>query len=304
MFKRWMMLGLLFALVGANGAEPAALGPNEPECPKGGSDKADVVYKSDGAIKRTFQNKLAGLLKAGETVDPETLVEQLGRTGRLKVNLLPAGTAVKSPAGIYRDHKQGVVTVGYLYLCGKCDKQHLGCATGFVLSTNGIVATNYHLIDGEKQRLALGVMTGGGEVYAIREILAADKEGDVALVKIDAEGLAPLALAANEPVGSEVAVLSHPAGRFYTLTDGIISRYSRRMVNGKPEVEMGITADFARGSSGGPVFNNRGAVVGMVKSTRSIYYTRENGADTKLQMVVKTCVPAETILALYENNGQ
>lgn len=300
MLKRLSMLGVFIGVVTVSGAETVAAKPGEPVCPKESADQVAVVYQSDMAIKLAFRDKLTEMLEQGETVDPETLIEQLARTERLKVNLPPAGTDLKSASEVYRDHKQSVVTVGYLFLCGNCDKLHLGCATGFVVSTNGIVATNYHVIGSEKERRVVGVMTANGDVYDIREVLVADKEGDVALVKIDAEGLMPLALAGNEPVGSEVTVLSHPDGRFYTLTKGIISRYAPRLVNGESELEMEITADFARGSSGGPVFNSRGAAVGMVKSTRSIYYKRENGVNTKLQMVTKTCVPAETILALVE----
>jgi S1-C subfamily serine protease len=61
---------------------------------------------------------------------------------------------------------------------------------------------------------------------------------------------------------------------------------------------MAITADYAKGSSGGPVLNARGEVVGMVSSTNSIYYTREKGQNQNLQMVIKSCVPVGAISKL------
>ena len=61
---------------------------------------------------------------------------------------------------------------------------------------------------------------------------------------------------------------------------------------------MAVTADFARGSSGAPVFNEFGNVVGMVTRTHSIYYNNEGGPDDKLQMVVKYCIPGKSILKL------
>ena len=61
---------------------------------------------------------------------------------------------------------------------------------------------------------------------------------------------------------------------------------------------IGITADFARGSSGAPVLNEAGAVVAVAQSTRSIYYDEKEGRPENLQMVVKQCVPARYVREL------
>ena len=64
---------------------------------------------------------------------------------------------------------------------------------------------------------------------------------------------------------------------------------------------MSITADYARGSSGGPVLNEHGAVVGMVCSTRTTYYgTKGKDKDDDVQMIVKFCIPGESIRALLK----
>jgi S1-C subfamily serine protease len=297
MLKRWGWLGLFLGALAIHGAVPGAVQTSEIGCPE--EDDEKVVYESDRSIRMAFQKRLLEFKEAGAFTDPETLREQLGRTQRVRVDLPEAATDEKSASGIYRDHKRSVVAVGNLYLCDKCDKEHFSCATGFVVSTNGIVATNYHVIETEG-RIILGVMTADGSVHGVMETLAADKAGDVALIRINAEGLTALPLATDEPVGSEVSVISHPSGRFYSMTQGIISRYTRKTNHGASVLEMEITADFARGSSGGPVFNDRGHVVGMVKSTNNIYYSREEGVDSKPQMVIKNCVPAETILGLIQ----
>ena len=62
-----------------------------------------------------------------------------------------------------------------------------------------------------------------------------------------------------------------------------------------------ITADYARGSSGGPLLNDAGEVIGMVASTHSVYYNQsEDGTHQNLQMVWKQCVPVENIRGLIE----
>ena len=64
--------------------------------------------------------------------------------------------------------------------------------------------------------------------------------------------------------------------------------------------QVSITADYARGSSGGPVLNDRGEVIGIVKSTQPIFYRMTNGKGENLQMVVKQCIPSASILQLID----
>jgi len=63
---------------------------------------------------------------------------------------------------------------------------------------------------------------------------------------------------------------------------------------------MAVTADFARGSSGGPAFNDCGNVVGFVCSTSSVYYKVGQGRKDDLQMVFKNCVTAASVLKLIK----
>jgi len=114
----------------------------------------------------------------------------------------------------------------------------------------------------------MAVMTVDGRVFLVDEVLAADPIHDVAAIRLrDACGLAVAPVSRDEPVGNPVSVISHPRRHFFTLTSGYVSRYS---MGEQTNVVMNITADYAVGSSGGPVFNNRGDVVGLVSSTTSI----------------------------------
>ena len=100
------------------------------------------------------------------------------------------------------------------------------------------------------------------------------------------------------PIGSSVSVISHPGQRYYCYTSGVVSRYTQLRSKEGPAKAMTITADFARGSSGAPVMNDSGEVIGVVRSTESLYYKVEKGQQKNLQMVFKTCIPATSLLKL------
>jgi S1-C subfamily serine protease len=162
--------------------------------------------------------------------------------------------------------------------------------------------TNYHVAANESNH-TLVVMTRSGDVYAVKEVLAASHADDLAILALDAPDadFQPLALSSDAPVGAAVSVISHPDGRFFTMTRGIVSRYFRRRAGGHETTMVAVTADFARGSSGCPVIDDRGAVVALVASTVSVYYNESHERQENLQMVFKQCVPAASVLRLVES---
>ncbi len=259
-------------------------------------EQADAVV-DDRDITRRFTWGLEKLLEDGRSSPQAKLIKQLERK-RCRLRLPKLVTSRRmSPPEIYRRRRSGVLIVGALYKCSKCPKWHASVAAGIALTPGGVIATNYHVVKAD-DRKGMGAMTAEGKVYPVREVLAADAANDVAILKLDGARLAPLPLAVDEPVGSPVTVISHPAKQFYTLTTGVICRYVVHRYGGKDVRRLAISADFARGSSGAPVFNDRGAVVGMVISTRSIYARKEDGEHQNLQMVSKYGAPAGAIQEL------
>jgi S1-C subfamily serine protease len=119
----------------------------------------------------------------------------------------------------------------------------------------------------------------------------------VAIARVDFESSPAIPLQAHAPVGSPIRLISHPDRHYYMYTQGHVARYSRRQRRSGTESRMAVTADFAKGSSGGPVLNAQGNVVGMVCSTHSIYYEPD---QKHLQMVLKLCIPAAEILKLVD----
>ena len=186
--------------------------------------------------------------------------------------------------------------VARLYKCGHCTNWHSGSATGFPLTKDGIFATNYHVLE-QTDGKTLAVMDTKGNIYPVTQVLAADKDSDVAIVRAKGAKFRPLPLGESAKIGSNVHVISHPDGMFYYYSKGMVSLYDT--MKGKPRTQwMAISADYARGSSGAPVLNDSGEVVGMVASTVTIHY--EKRKMTNPQMVVGLCAPVDAIRELIE----
>ncbi|MEX0777801.1 MAG: redoxin domain-containing protein [Phycisphaeraceae bacterium] len=241
------------------------------------------------------------LMREKKLVPGEQLAQQLKRVAASPTATPVTGFPVADAAAARVEDLSAAGRRGTLVLAELEHDQESGQvaawpASGFVVSASGLAITNYHVLE-----VAAGpgliAMTGDGRVVAIRSVLAASREYDIALVQLDGQDFTPLAIAPRAAVGSGVAVLSHPDGRFYCLTQGAVARYSMASrEEGLVRVAtMEVTADYARGSSGGPVLNAAAQVVGMVAATASVYYDDEYG---DLQMVVKECVPSEQILQI------
>ncbi len=251
----------------------------------------------DKAIHDRMTAELTAL-QAAETATPvATLIEQLART-RHELDLPEAASEKQTPAELYESLRSGVVLIGSLFKCEKCKNWHLSLATGFVLTASGAVATNYHVVNDAKH-VAMGAMTSDGKVYAVTEVLAADEAEDVAVLQLDGEGFSPIPLGEAAPVGTPVTVIGHPHNHFWSLTTGHVSRYAVAMKEKQRVTRLIITADYAQGSSGSPVLDDRGAVIGIAASTQSVH-AEAHGEDKtpNLQMVVKECVGVEALRRL------
>ena len=140
----------------------------------------------DVGLKARFQKGLEGLVEGKDTPSLEELNRQLSRK-QTKVDA-PAKKSGKFPSHeLYGRCKSSVLMIGRIYKCDKCTRWHVGSASAFAISSDGIIATNYHVIE-EKDGAALGAMDLSGKTYAVTEVLAASKADDVAILRLkDAE---------------------------------------------------------------------------------------------------------------------
>jgi serine protease Do len=134
-----------------------------------------------------------------------------------------------------------------------------GVGSGFIISADGYVMTNAHVVDSADEVYV--TLTDKREFKA--KIIGADKNSDVAIVKIDGASLPFLTMGASDKikVGEWVIAIGSPFGLDNTVTAGIISAKARDIGDYLPLIQTDVAVN--PGNSGGPLINMRGEVVGI-----------------------------------------
>jgi len=149
------------------------------------------------------------------------------------------------------------------------EDQPRGVGSGFILSSDGFIMTNAHVVDGADEVLV--TLTDKREFKA--KIMGADKRTDVAVVKIEATGLPAIKVGdvSKLKVGEWVMAIGSPFGLENTVTAGIVSAKQRDTGEYLPFIQTDVAIN--PGNSGGPLINMRGEVVGI----NSQIYSRSGG---------------------------
>ena len=194
---------------------------------------AEPIVLDDDKIAKSLSSKLGKIVDAGGIPTSKALSEQLVRkTCQLQ---LPIAAPQKKIDNVYGASLKSTVVISSIYKCDKCDDWHRGGgATAWVLSSDGVMVTNYHIFK-DKDVAAFGIRTYDGKVAPVMEILAASDLHDIAIFRVKGEGFEPFALGPDAGVGEAIHIIAHPDHRFYTYTSGNVSRYYKR-VRGKRRV--------------------------------------------------------------------
>jgi serine protease Do len=143
--------------------------------------------------------------------------------------------------------------------------------SGFIISSDGYILTNAHVVDGAN--VVTVKLTDKREYHA--KVVGADKQSDVAVLKIDAKDLPTVKI--GDPraskVGQWVVAIGSPYGFENTVTSGIISAKSRSLPNENYTPFIQTDVPVNPGNSGGPLFNLQGEVIGI----NSMIYSQTGG---------------------------
>ncbi|MEO8344120.1 MAG: Do family serine endopeptidase [Betaproteobacteria bacterium] len=165
---------------------------------------------------------------------------------------------------------------------GRPQQQMRGMGSGFIVSPDGYVVTNAHVVDGATE---VTVKLSDRREFTAK-VIGSDKRTDIALIKIDATNLPALDINANPAIkrGEWVIAIGSPFGFESSVTAGVISGVHRALPDGQmvPFIQTDVAVN--PGNSGGPLLNAAGQVVGV----NSQIYSRSGG-----YMGLSFAIPAE-----------
>jgi len=171
-----------------------------------------------------------------------------------------------------------------------------GTGSGFVVSADGLIVTNQHVVDGAAE-VAVKIGTDGEQLPA--EIVGVDASQDLALLDVDADGLPALELgdADGVEVGDATYAIGNPYGLDHTLTTGVVSALDRDLQapNGAT-IAGGIQTDAALnpGNSGGPLLDGGGEVIGVNAQIAT------GGSGQNGNVGIGFAIPADTVEQFVE----
>jgi len=164
---------------------------------------------------------------------------------------------VKTPAQILDENRASIAVIV------AAGNTSLKLGTGFFLGPDGLLLTNFHVVEGMD---LVGVKTPGGSVVLwAKRAQGFDLDNDLVVLRVETSAVKPSSLGDSDQVrvGEQIVVVGNPEGLEQTVSNGLVSGI--REVEGRRLFQ--ISAPISEGSSGSPVFNDRGDVIGVVVSS-------------------------------------
>ncbi|MBP7710613.1 MAG: Do family serine endopeptidase [Rickettsiales bacterium] len=166
--------------------------------------------------------------------------------------------------------------------------------SGFIVSKDGFVVTNNHVID-EASEITAGLSSG--EKFKAK-IVSIDKKTDIAVLKIDSDKelkFAKFGDSTKARIGDSVIVVGNPFGLGLSVSTGIVSAKGRNLNNGQIDEFIQTDAAINNGNSGGPMFNSRGEIIGISTSILS-----PSGGNVGIGFAIPSSIAAQIVRQLKD----
>lgn len=220
----------------------------------------------------SFAMAVAGGFAFGAVYGSKTGPAQTGLADIPTVNTSLSAYSTYSVAGVAEKAADSVVEiVTESVKTGSFMGQYIteGAGSGVIMTVDGYIVTNNHVIDGASK---ITVTLRSGEQFDAK-LIGTDKNTDLAVIKIDADGLSPATFGNSDSlvVGETAVAIGNPLGQLGgTVTDGIISALDREIeIDGQVMTLLQTNATINPGNSGGGLFNSRAELVGIVNAKSS-----------------------------------
>ena len=198
---------------------------------------------------------------------------------------------------VYARNVRSVVLIESTVTTNMYGQQATGVSSGsgFILSEDGYVLTNYHVVEGAT---SVAVVLHEGRRYTA-QVIGYDSTNDIAVLKVDAQGLAAVEVGSSSDliVGDQVVAIGNPLGELTsTLTVGYVSAKERTVSTDGTIINM-IQTDAAinSGNSGGPLFNMKGQVVGITTAK----YSGSSSSGATIEGI-GFAIPMDDVMAAVE----
>jgi S1-C subfamily serine protease len=278
---------------------------------------SDRLVVDDDAYVAACTAKAAELQKAGKLVGLKKLRTGLART-ECEIALPAPRTQKLAGPEVYRLVRESTVTVATFFKCAHCRNWHFEASSGFV-AADGVVSTCHHVVDFQDERVSEGYLVVSdalGRVWPVAEVLAANPVADTLLLKVDGCPLPALPLRPDPEVGERLYCLGHPDGNHWMFTEGMLSRFQfnrdapieklqkQKGGPGRLPLYLNITAEYSPGSSGAPVVDECGNVLGQVQAITASFEeekTKKGGVvESSYGMPLRACSAAEEVLRMIK----
>ncbi|MGC4017362.1 MAG: serine protease [Luteolibacter sp.] len=251
------------------------------------------------------------LKDAGKLLSKEKVAELVEKPQAEPVELVPVRTQPMGGREVAALASKGFVRIGWFYLCPKCDHWHLNLAGGYVIDRKGAVATCHHCVrpDHEMREGYLIAVDAEEKVYAVTSVIAAEKDLDAAVLRIEGSSLEPLPLQDQVSPGDAAYLYSEPFGHLGYFSAGVVSRfYWKSGESGDPmkfedavRLRMNASTEWAPGSSGAALVDSCGNAIGHV-STISTLGNDSKKAGGPTMITLHEAVPARGIQLLLKRD--